>query len=63
MVAKDIPDNSVVAGNPAQFICHTDEYIEKYRREMSEGNTWHTHYAEKLEMIQVLEHARIGFDV
>lgn len=68
VVARDIPDNSVVAGNPAQFICHTDEYIEKYRREMSEGNTWHTHYAEKteaekLEMIQVLEHTRIGFDV
>lgn len=29
IVTKDIPDNSVVAGNPAKFMCTTDDYIMK----------------------------------
>ena len=29
LVNKDVPDNSVVAGVPARFICTFDEYVEK----------------------------------
>lgn len=29
IVTKDVPSNSVVAGNPAKHICSVDEYIQK----------------------------------
>ncbi|NTS76900.1 acyltransferase [Catenovulum sp. SM1970] len=32
VVCKDIPDNVVVAGNPAKIIKPLDDYIENYRR-------------------------------
>lgn len=32
VVTKDIPANSVAAGNPARVICSADEYAEKVRR-------------------------------
>lgn len=34
LVTKDIPDNTVYAGNPARFICSLDEYLLK-----TEANT------------------------
>lgn len=33
VVAGRIPDNSVIAGNPARFICHTTEWAEKKFKE------------------------------
>ena len=29
VVAKDIPDNSVVIGNPCRILCTYDEYVKK----------------------------------
>ena len=34
VVAKDIPDNSVVVGNPCRIICTCDEYILKQKANM-----------------------------
>lgn len=34
IVRDDIPDNSVVMGNPARVVCTTDEYMEKNRKRM-----------------------------
>ncbi len=34
VVTKDVPDNTIYAGNPARFICTLDEYLEKNRELM-----------------------------
>lgn len=34
VVAKDIPSNSVVVGNPAKVICTYDEYVKKMRQKI-----------------------------
>ena len=38
IVSKDIPDNSVVAGNPAKVIGSIDDYIKKHTDNMSDEN-------------------------
>jgi acetyltransferase-like isoleucine patch superfamily enzyme len=32
IVTKDVPDNCVVAGNPAKVICSLDKYLEKAKK-------------------------------
>ena len=36
VIAKDIPDNSVVIGNPCRIICTYDEYVAKTKNLMKE---------------------------
>lgn len=36
IVTRDIPDNSVVTGNPAKIIGKTDEFINKHKQYMKE---------------------------
>ena len=40
IVTKDIPDNSVAAGNPARVICTTDAYLAKEKAKMCAENTF-----------------------
>ena len=35
IVASDVPDNSVMIGNPARKLCNCDEYIEKNRQRLN----------------------------
>jgi maltose O-acetyltransferase len=44
VVTKDVPENSVYAGNPAKFVCTTASYMEKQKQEMNEGNTFDEQY-------------------
>ena len=37
VVRKDIPENSVVFGNPACVVCTTEEYINKNRLRMKQS--------------------------
>lgn len=39
VVAKDIPDNSVVVGNPCRIICSCDEYISRQEERKKEQIT------------------------
>lgn len=38
VVTKDVPSNSVVAGNPARIISSLDEYIKKYQGRINDDN-------------------------
>ena len=44
VVTKDVPDNSIYAGNPAKFIGTTEKYINKERSSMHAKNTFNTSY-------------------
>ena len=68
VIAKDIPEDSVVVGNPAKVIGSTTAYIEKNKAMMNDSNVWNSHYSEKSEqekdqMFKVLSETRIGFDI
>lgn len=46
VVTKDIPDNTVFAGNPAKFITSTNLYIEQERKKMNAENCFDSTYSE-----------------
>ena len=51
IVTKDIPDNSVAAGNPAKVICGIDAYLAKEKAKICPGNTFSDLNWDKLEDI------------
>jgi len=67
VVARDIPDNSVVIGNPCKILCSFDEYIEKNKKLLDTNPVYQTIFTEKTEedkkrMWNELD-GKIGFDV
>lgn len=46
VVTKDIPDNAVVAGNPAKFRMSTDAYIKQEKAKMNDENCFGTEFSE-----------------
>jgi maltose O-acetyltransferase len=69
VVTKDIPDNSVYAGNPARYLCTMEEYILKVRDQMNSGNVFGEEYTlranvdtkGKLEMTKIVDKEGVGF--
>ncbi len=67
VVREDIPDNSVVAGNPAKKVCDTETYFEKNIARLKVAPKWDTVWKDKSadeikEMQYCLENT-MGYDI
>ncbi len=47
VVSHDIPDNSIVVGNPCKIICSTEEFIKKHKRNMKVTPVFNTYWKKK----------------
>ncbi len=69
VVAKDVPDNVVIAGNPWRILCTFDEYIERNRVAMQSKPVFNKIFTEKTkedwdQMIAILKaNGGAGFDL
>lgn len=67
VVTKDVPDNSVYAGNPAHFICSTSDYIEKHKALMTSkpvfDKTWELSDEEKASAKKKVISSDGGYDL
>lgn len=66
VVTKDIPDNSVAAGNPARVIGTYDDFLKKHAAQMESRPVYHTLWTDKTweereQMRRELEDG-IGYD-
>lgn len=66
VVAHDIPDNSVVIGNPCRVICSCDDYIERQKRRMEESPIFdfpgrELNDVQRVAEREVLKKAKSGF--
>ncbi len=68
VVAKDIPDNVVVAGNPCRVVSSYDEFVSKNKQLYQNTQHWDTYHddktdEEKRQMNEALKECRFGFDI
>lgn len=67
-VSKDVPDNVVIAGNPAKIICSLENYMGRHQKAMENAPVYGIDYTlrgnlteeKKQQMIEELEQ-RIGY--
>lgn len=67
VVAKDVPDNVVIAGNPWKVICSFDEYIKRHEDNLKTKPVYNTLWSEKTDeekqkMFKELKNT-IGYDL
>lgn len=67
VVIRDIPSDSVVAGNPARVVCTMEAFIEKNKRLFEDAKHFDTPWGkksetEKAEMFELLKSGGIAFD-
>lgn len=60
VVAKDIPDNSVVVGNPMRIICTFDEYMAKNKERMKEVPVYNVLFSNKTEEDRQAQYEELG---
>lgn len=68
IVTHDIPDNSVVVGNPARVIKSCSEFLKENKKMMKTCRVYETHYSQKTKeeknmMKTELRDGGIGFDI
>lgn len=68
VVAEDVPNNSVVIGNPCKILCSYEEYISKnkeYLRKCPVFNTYSSMKSdqEKQEEFEALSTSKVGYDL
>lgn len=67
VVTRDIPDNSVAAGNPAKVIGTYDDFLKKHSNQMKTRPVYHTLWSEKTweekEMMRRDLEDGIGYDL
>jgi len=71
VIVGEIPEDTVYAGVPAKFICHTSDYIEKQRKQMNARNCFDESFTlriglsdeKKRMMKEIVDTDGIGFVV
>ena len=67
VVAKDIPSNSIVAGNPAKIVGTYDDFLKKHREKMKIRPVYNTIWTEKSdeekEQMRLELEDGIGYDL